>query len=72
MRETQEVWVQSLGREDPLERGGGVVAGGRGGNLLQYSCLGNPVKKSWDLLGLQRVGHNLATKHSLTQGSREE
>ena len=29
-----EIWVQSLGGEDPLE--------GRHGNPLQYSCLENP------------------------------
>ena len=49
--------------------GSGRSPGGEGGNLLQYSCLGNPGKRSWDLPGLQRVGHNLATEHSLTQGS---
>ena len=26
------------------------------GNLLQYSCLGNPTDRS--LVGMQRVGHN--------------
>ena len=33
MQETQETWVQSLGREDPWRRHG---------NPLQYSCLENP------------------------------
>ena len=31
----QETWVQSLGREDPLENG----------NPLQYSCLENPMDR---------------------------
>jgi len=32
----QEVWVQSLGQEDP-------------GNPLQYSCLGNPMDRgAWE------------------------
>ena len=31
----QETWVQSLGREDPLEK--------EIGNPLQYSCLENPM-----------------------------
>ena len=36
----QEMWVRSLGREDPL--GGGHV------NLFQYSCLGNPMdREAW-------------------------
>ena len=36
----QETQVQSLGREDPLEKGYG--------NPLQYSCLENPMDRgSW-------------------------
>ena len=33
----QEMGVQSLGQEDPLEKGND--------NPLQYSCLGNPMDK---------------------------
>ena len=33
----QEMWVQSLGQEDPLEK--------QNGNPLQYSCLENPMDK---------------------------
>ena len=32
----QETWVWSLGQEDPLEEDG---------NLLQYSCLENPMDR---------------------------
>ena len=35
------------------------------GNLLQYSCLGNPVDRgAWKVTvhGVARVGYNLATK----------
>ena len=35
------------------------------GNLLQYSCLGNPMDRGswWAIVhGVARVGHNLATK----------
>ena len=36
----QEMWVQSLGDEDPLGEGNG--------NPLQYSCLGNPTgREAW-------------------------
>ena len=36
----QETWVRSLGQEDPLAKGNG--------NLLQYSCLENPMdRKAW-------------------------
>ena len=40
----QELWVQSLGWEDPLEE--------ENGNSLQYSCLENPISmtKSWTQL----------------------
>ena len=37
IQEPQEIGVQSLGWEDPLEKGGG--------NPLQYSCLENPVDR---------------------------
>ena len=33
----QETWVQSLGREDPLEK--------EMANPLQYSCLENPMDR---------------------------
>ena len=35
MQKTQETWVRSLGREDPLKKGKG------NGHPLQCSCLGN-------------------------------
>ena len=34
----QETWVQSLGWEDPLEKGTASYP-------VQYSCLGNPVDR---------------------------
>ena len=37
IQKTQETWVQSLGQEDPLEKGNG--------NPLQYSCLQNPMDR---------------------------
>ena len=45
-----ETWIQSLGREDPLEKGNG--------NPLQYSCLGNPMDRGrwWAAVhGLQEL-----------------
>ena len=53
----QEMWVQSLGCEDPLEK---EIA-----SPLQYSCLGNlMVRGAWQTIvhGVARAGHNLATK----------
>ena len=50
MREMQELWVQPLGRDGPLEKDG---------NPFQYSCLGNPmdrgVLQAIQSIGLQRV-----------------
>ena len=50
MQKLQEMKVQSLGQEDPLEDG----------NSLQYSCLGNPTEEPSELqsMGLLRVGHH--------------
>ena len=45
MQETKETWVHSLGWEDPLKKEGN-------GNLLQYSCLENPVDRgAWGAVG---------------------
>ena len=39
VQETQEMWVQSLGWENPLEE-----------EILQYSCLENPLdRETWRL-----------------------
>ena len=52
----QETQVQFLGREDPLEKEM---------DLLQYSCLENPMDRGawWATVhGVTRVGHDLVTK----------
>ena len=36
----QETWVQSFGREDPLEKGMTT-------HPLRYSCLENPMDSPW-------------------------
>ena len=46
--------------------GSGRLSGEGNGNPLQYSCLGNPMDRGEEpgrlqSMGLQRVGHNLAT-----------
>ena len=41
------------------------------GNLLQYSCLGNPMDRGawWAIVhGVTRVGHDLVTKPTVTAG----
>ena len=44
----QETQVQSLGQEDPLEKGiatYSAILGEGNGNPLQYSCLANPMDR---------------------------
>ena len=50
VQELQEIWVQSLGQEDPLED--------RMGYPLQYSCLGNPWTGGLQSIRSQSVRHN--------------
>ena len=53
MQDKQELWVQSLGLEDPHEVGNSKP--------LQYSCLENFMDRgSWQATvhGAQRAGHN--------------
>ena len=47
MQETWEIWVQSLCQEDPLEE--------ENDNLLQYSCLKNPMDRGAWRSTIQRV-----------------
>ena len=52
-----EPGVQSLGRDNPPEKEG---------NVLQYSCLENPMDRgAWQVTvhGVARVGHDLALNH---------
>ena len=47
----------------------GRSPGERNGNLLPYSCLGNPLdRKAWwaAVHGITRVGHNLTTTTTTT------
>ena len=60
MQEIQEMWVWSLGQEDPL--------GGGHGNPLQYPCLGNPIDREawWATVHevINEVVNDWATEHS--------
>ena len=61
----QKTWVPFL--EDPLKEGRSSGVGN--GNPLQYSCLENLMgRRAWQAasMRLQRVGHNLVTKHTHT------
>ena len=49
-QETQEMWVLSLGQEDPVEKGMATP--------VQYSCLENPIDRgAWWVYGVA-VGHD--------------
>ena len=51
----QEMWVRSLGGEEPLEKGNG--------NPLQYSCLGNPMDRgAW-----WTTAHGVAKESDMTE-----
>ena len=54
-----ETWVQSLGWEDPLEKG-----------MTTHSCLENP-PSGLQSTGSQRVGHDGATKLTAHKGGSE-
>ena len=49
MQEMQEMWVQSLGCEDPLEEGMATT---------QYCCLEDPMDRGQWSLESPRVGHD--------------
>ena len=56
-------------RDSDLIPGSGRSPGGGNGSPLQYSCLRNPMDRgAWQaiVLGIPRVGHDLATEHSST------
>ena len=56
MQQMQEMWVQSLGQEDPPGVGNGSVGNG---NLLQYYCLENSME-AWQ-----------ATVHGVTKSQTQ-
>ena len=57
MQEIQEMWVGSLGREDPLEKGMATHP-----SILAWISPWTEEPGGLQFMGLQRVGHNLATK----------
>ena len=55
------MWVQSLGREDPLEGGHG--------NSLQYSCLENSMDRGAWRAAVHGVAKELDTTRQLNNGN---
>ena len=56
---TQNTWVQSLGWEDPLEKGMATHS-----SILTWRILWTEEPGKLQSMGSQRLGHNWATKHS--------
>ena len=56
---TQNTWVQSLGWEDPLEKGMATHS-----SILAWRILWTEEPGKLQSMGSQRLGHNWATKHS--------
>ena len=61
MHETQEIWVRSLGREDPLEE---VMA--THSSILAWEILWTEEPGGLQSMGLQRVRHDWAHMHAHT------
>ena len=55
----QEMWVQSLGQEDPLEKEITTHS-----SILAWEISWTEEPGGLQSLELQRVGHNLATEHA--------
>ena len=56
----QETWVRSLGEEDPLEEGMATHS-----SILAWRILWTEEPGKLQSMGLQRVGHDWGTKHTL-------
>ena len=55
----QKTWVQSLGLEDPLEKGMATQS-----SILAWTVPWTEELGMLQSIGLKRVGHNRATKHA--------
>ena len=53
MQETREMWVQSLGWEDPLEEDMAIPS-----SILAWKILWTKEPGGLQFMGLQRAGHN--------------
>ena len=65
MQETKEMWVRSLGQEDPLEEGMATHS-----SILAWKTLWTEEAGELESIGSQRVGHewsNLAHTHIPTE-----
>ena len=63
MQELQEMWVQSLGREDPLEEGMATHS-----NIFAWRIPWTEEPGGLQSIGSQRVGHNSRDLQARTDG----
>ena len=63
--EIQETWVRSLGLEDPLEKGKATYS-----SILAWKIPWSEEPGRLQSMGLQRVGHDWAIKHSTEPWAR--
>ena len=61
VQQTQETWVPSLGQEDPLEEEMATHS-----SILAWEIPWTEEPGGLQSMGLQRVGHDLVTKHART------
>ena len=59
MQETREMWVQSLGWEDPLEEDMAIPS-----SILAWKILWTKEPGGLQFMGLQRAGHNRNCAHT--------
>ena len=62
-QQTQETWVCSLGREDPLQEEMATHS-----SILTWKIPGTEEATGLESMGLQRVRHDEATTHTSTGG----
>ena len=60
VQETQEMWVWTLGRKDPLEEETAAHS-----SILAWKIPGTEEPGVLQSMGLQRVGHDWATKRTI-------
>ena len=60
----QETWVRSLGQEDPLKEGMATYS-----SIMAWRILWTEEPGRLQSMGLQRIGHDLATNTSHFQGT---
>ena len=67
MHETQEMWIQPLGEEDPLEKEMATCS-----SILAWEMPWTEEPSGLQSMGLQRIRHSLPTEHSTQPFHQQE